>query len=122
MAHTILVVDDDPVIRMLVSEYLGLYGHTVEVLDHGSECIQKLKASRPDILVLDMLMPDITGQEILATLRADPETAGIPVIMLSADMHMANHSGVSARADCYLQKPFNVKEVLAAISQVEKHC
>ena len=111
----IFVVDDDPVIRMLVTEYLQHHGHSVEVLDSGQHCLDKLCSEVPDILVLDMLMPDMTGQEVLTNLKANPTTAGIPVIMLSADRTMAGEAAGDVKADCYLQKPFDIKEVLAAI-------
>jgi CheY-like chemotaxis protein len=118
MAQKILIVDDDPVIRMLVSEYLAYHGHNVEVLEDGRLCLERVKASAPDILILDMLMPEITGSEVLQNLRSDPATAGLPVIMLSADKRMAEDSD-SVRADCYLQKPFDIKDFLAAIDELK---
>lgn len=118
MSQRILVVDDDPVIGMLVSEYLQHHGHHVEVLASGALCLQRLRSDSPDVLVLDMLMPDMNGQEVLRQLRADPKTAKIPVIMLSADRALAGQAGLDVRADCYLQKPFDIKDFLRAIDAV----
>ncbi len=115
----IFVVDDDPVIRMLVTEYLRHHGHSVEVIECGQHCLERLRSEVPDILVLDMMMPDMNGQEVLQTLRADPNTARLPVIMLSADRLMAGEAGDEVKADCYLQKPFNIKEFLAAIESLQ---
>lgn len=120
MSQRIIVVDDDPVVRFLATEYLGHHGHTVETLEDGKHCLEKLREHAPDVLVLDMLMPDMTGHEILKRLRADPRTAHVPVIMLSADKTLATQDEDSARADCYLQKPFHAQDMLDAIERVKR--
>ncbi|MBN8547835.1 MAG: response regulator [Deltaproteobacteria bacterium] len=119
-AQRILIVDDDPVVRMLVTEYLSHYGHSVEVVESGKLCLEKLRENSPDILILDMLMPDMSGTEVLEQLRANPTTANLPVIMLSADKRMAADASSSAHADCYIQKPFDIKDFLRAIDDLHK--
>lgn len=118
-ARNILIVDDDPVIRTLVTEYLAHYGHSVEVVDSGQHCLDKLQETSPDILILDMMMPDMSGTEVLERLRADPRTAKLPVIMLSADKKVAAAATADAHADCYIQKPFDIKDFLNAIEGLE---
>lgn len=119
-AQNILIVDDDPVIRMLVTEYLAHYGHSVEVVESGKLCLEKIEQKSPDILILDMLMPDMSGNEVLERLRADPRTANLPIIMLSADKRMAAQASNGAHADCYIEKPFNIKDFLTAIESLQK--
>ena len=119
-AQNILIVDDDPVIRTLVTEYLAHYGHTVEVVESGKLCLEKLQEKSPDILILDMLMPDMSGMEVLESLRANPLTANLPVIMLSADKSMAADATHGAHADRYIQKPFDIKDFLQAIDELHK--
>ena len=118
MSKKVLIVDDDPVIRMLVSEILESFGHSVTTLESGSSCLSSLKQDLPDVLILDLQMPDMTGLEVLKQLKADSRTSSVPVIMLSANSDSENLSKDEIRADQYLQKPFNLSEFKKALEQV----
>jgi len=115
MGRKVLVVDDDPVIRALLGDYVAKFGHNVEVQASGADCLQSIAQSQPDIIVLDLQMPDMSGAEVLAKLRADPKTAHLPIIMLSANENSSSVGSQEIHADRYMQKPFNMKEILGAI-------
>lgn len=121
MPKRLVVVDDDPVIRMLVSEYLNAHGHELTVLESGTECLETLSAADPlpDALVLDLIMPDMTGFDVLQKIRADERLKNLPVILLSANADSekdARQHDVSA--DYYLLKPFEMPELLKAVDTV----
>lgn len=116
MGKTVFVVDDDPVVRILVSEYLGSNGYTVEALENGAQALQRLNECLPDVVVLDLMMPEMSGIEVLQKIRANPSTTSLPIVMLSADQD--SHEIVSSHevsADRYVQKPFGMRDILGAI-------
>jgi len=115
MGKKIIVVDDDPVIRSLISEIISSFGHTVEAFENGETCLEKLLTELPDVLVLDLQMPGMDGNQVLAKLRDNKRTADVPVIMLSANSDAASDSPTSLRADRYVQKPFNVTDFISAL-------
>ncbi len=119
MGKRILVVDDDPVIRMLVSQCLEALGHTVSTAENAAGCRAALGAELPDILVLDCIMPDQTGPELLHSLRQEERTSKLPVLMLSANSEReAQSQGMQAEANGYLQKPFQMKDIIAALERL----
>ncbi len=119
MNKKVLIVDDDPVVRILASEFLGSRGYDVETLDNGTECLAKLNKEQPDVLVLDMLMPDLTGIDVLKQLKDNPQTSKIPIVMLSADTDSeAVLQNADVSADCYVRKPFSVSEIVQAMEEV----
>ena len=117
MSKRILVVDDDPVIRSLLSDIASSFGHRVEAFENGEACLTKLITELPDVIILDMQMPGMNGLEVLRRLKADQRTAAVPVIMLSANSDSAELSSDQAQADRYVQKPFNVGEFMAALDK-----
>ena len=121
MSHKILVVDDDPVIRMLVSDYLSAFGHAVDTADCGSLCLEKLEGELPDCLILDLQMPGMNGFEVLKSIRENPRTKGLRVLLLSANSETSKLAEDSPfQPNQYLNKPFEIKELLKAISADEK--
>ena len=123
MSKKILVVDDDPVIAILVNEYLSAYGHEIETLSSGTACIERLQQvdKLPDILILDLIMPEISGIDVLENIRKSSEQslAELPVIMLSADNHTDTlMKDYDFDADAYVEKPFNIKEILDTIEKI----
>ena len=116
MGTSVLVVDDDPVVRMLMSECLGAHGFDVTAVSGAAECFQSLKGKLPDLLVVDFLMPEMNGLALLKNLKDNPGTTNIPVMMLSA------HSNAEAMTDMpgpkpehFLQKPFAVQDIVGAV-------
>lgn len=104
----VLVADDEESIRVLCRVNLELAGYQVLEAADGPTTIELAKAHRPDVLLLDVMMPGASGWEVLASLRADPDTAHIPVVMLTAlQTDEAQLSAWDGGAVEYLTKPFN---------------
>ncbi len=116
MAATILVVDDEPNITQLLKLYLSRSGFQVETAASGEEALRKTRALRPDLIVLDLKLPDIDGLEVCRRVRAEGDT---PLIMLTArDEDIDKIVGLEMGADDYITKPFNPREVLARVRAV----
>ncbi|MDC0357997.1 response regulator [Oligoflexia bacterium] len=117
----VLVVDDDPVIRLLITDYLSNSGYTVEVAESGESCIEWLKDNHTDVLLLDLIMPNMNGLEVLKNIRENPNTAQLRVVMLSANTDteaVVDDNEVSANG--YLQKPFDMREILKTFRDLEE--
>ncbi|MBT9585326.1 response regulator [bacterium] len=115
----ILVVDDDEHILRSLSQYLELEDFHVFSASSGPEALQLFQQEKPDLLVLDVMMPGMDGFQVLETLRNDPETANVPVLMLTArDQHNDILKGYQMGATSYLVKPFNLDELVEAIREV----
>ena len=115
----ILVVDDDEHILRSLSQYLELEDFNVVSASSGPEALTLFAQEKPDLLVLDVMMPGMDGFQVLETLRKDPETAGVPVLMLTArDQHNDILKGYQMGATSYLVKPFNLDELVEAIREV----
>jgi CheY-like chemotaxis protein len=106
----VLVVDDESNMRFLIRMILESAGHEVVEAAHGAAALDRVKESRPDVMVTDLMMPVMSGRELVARLRADPETASLPIIVVSA-----NSSLVATAADAVLGKPFDADALVAAV-------
>jgi len=112
----ILVVDDEPAISRLVRATLQAEGHSVITASRGEEALDLLDEQRPDLIVLDLMMPGIDGFETLRRIRMQSQ---VPVIMLTARASDADKlKGLSGGADDYVTKPFNPDELAARVSAV----
>ncbi len=115
---TVLVVDDEPLIAMALEAELEDAGYGVVTAANGRQALERLaEAPRPDLVLTDMMMPVMGGAEMLAAMAADPELAGIPVIVVSS----LPEAAVRARANgaaAILRKPYTAEEVLGAIARV----
>ena len=116
----ILVVEDDPSIRMGLEDTLTAKGYEVEVVGKGSDGADKATGGRFDLVVLDVMLPDIDGFEVLRRIRAAKGAArSLPVIMLSArGAELDRVRGLELGADDYVTKPFSLMELLARVSSV----
>jgi two-component system alkaline phosphatase synthesis response regulator PhoP len=120
----ILVVDDEPDFASIVQGNLEKEGFKVDVAYNGNEGISKVKASPPDAIVLDVMMPEKDGYEMCADLKADPAYADIPILMLTAvashisSTRYSHHSGMSMEADDYLPKPASAADITQSIKQL----
>ena len=113
----ILVVDDDEDIARFVEFNLRLHGFEVMHARDGQEALEQIQRQRPDLAVVDLMMPRIDGIELTRRLRADPMTSALPVIMLTArGMTVDKVVGLTAGADDYLVKPFDTAELIARVS------
>jgi CheY-like chemotaxis protein len=108
-AITILVIDDDPTVRDLMARHLNQSGFAVETASNGQEGLHVAKSLRPDAITLDVMMPKMDGWTVLSALKADPELADIPVIMLTIVDNRAQ--GFALGATDYLTKPVDYKRL-----------
>lgn len=116
----ILVVDDDPNIRELVRLFLEREGIDVFEASNGSEALAKLESTRADMVILDIMMPQMDGWELCRTLRAAGET---PVLMLTAKGETSQKiKGFDLGADDYIVKPFEPLELVARVKALLKRC
>ncbi|MBR1773617.1 MAG: response regulator transcription factor [Eubacterium sp.] len=114
MNYKILVADDEAEIRSLLKLYLENEGYSVVEAVDGLEAMEKLKSDKPDLCVLDIMMPGMDGYQVLRKLRED---SNIPVIILSAkDADSEKILGLNLGADDYIAKPFNALEAVARIN------
>jgi len=121
MAKKILAVDDEKAIVRLVQVNLEREGYEVVTAYDGREALEKVASERPDLVVLDVMMPYMDGFEVLQQLKKDPNTRDIPVIMLTAKAQDADvFRGWQSGVDCYLTKPFNPMELKAFVKRVFK--
>ena len=117
--HRILVVDDDREIVRLVRAYLERSGFRVLVAYDGTTALQVLRRDRPDLVVLDLMLPDRDGWEITRDARSDPALASIPIVMLTARVEDTDKIvGLELGADDYITKPFNPQVVVARVRAV----
>ncbi len=116
MPETILVVDDDPDIARFVEVNLRSAGYEVAVAGDGEEALEKATELRPDLVLLDVMMPRIDGFEVASRLRKNPQTANTSIIMLTAKALSADKvTGLQSGADDYIIKPFDPIELLARV-------
>ena len=115
----VLVVDDDDVIRQLITVNLELEGFEVMTAVDGQDCLDKVKDVDPIVITLDVMMPRMNGWEAASRLRADPETAGVKVVLLSARAQEADlQRGSRIGVDAYLTKPFDPDELIATVRRL----
>jgi CheY-like chemotaxis protein/signal transduction histidine kinase len=113
---TILVVDDDPLIHQLLSGELEKEGFTVLLAHDGVEALSIARARRPSAIVLDVLLPKVSGWSVLTAIKSDPALAGIPVILISVEEQRAR--GFSLGACEYLVKPFEAEQLVGIVSRL----
>jgi DNA-binding response OmpR family regulator len=116
MPH-IMVVEDDLDISALIAHYLEKAGHVVERLSSGAAVMPRLRVQAADLVILDVMLPGTSGLVVCQAMRADPATAEIPVIMLTARGEEADRiAGLEIGADDYVTKPFSPKELVARVA------
>lgn len=117
MTKTILVIEDEAQTREIFSRCLHFEGFFVLAAESGTRGVQLAQTHIPDLIVCDIMMPDMDGYQVLSTLHRNPATAAIPFIFLTAKVTMADlRQGMELGADDYLTKPCTVEQLLAAIT------
>ncbi|MBA2282731.1 MAG: response regulator [Actinomycetota bacterium] len=119
MPATILVVDDDPVILQLLQVNFEMEGFTVITAADGVEGVARAQADKPDVVVSDVMMPNKSGLELVADLKADDATKSIPVLLLTAKAQWNDvASGLESGADDYVTKPFEPLELVDRVNRL----
>jgi len=119
MPETILVVDDDPDIARFVEVNLRSAGYDVSVASDGEEALERAASLRPDLVLLDVMMPRMSGYEVCQKVRENAAWQGIRIVMLSAkgrDIEVSK--GLAVGADAYVTKPFSTKDLLARVGEM----
>jgi len=116
---TIMVVDDNPDAGTLVKAILEREGFGVQTTDNGLEVFSRLKEQKPDLIILDIMMPHVDGLEVLERLRGTAETSSIPVILLTAKVQYDDViEGYKLGADYYITKPFTSTQLVNGINLI----
>ena len=117
--HRILVVDDEPAILKIVSKRLELSGFEVSVSMDGNDALVKVQSVRPDLIILDVMLPGMNGFDICKQLKQDPATKEIPIVLFTAKESEQDYwTGMSVGADAYLTKPHGGKELELLVSRL----
>lgn len=119
MSVTILIVDDEPAIQQLIAYNLRSAGYTAICVNSAEQAITSIQEVLPDLILLDWMLPGISGIEFAQSLRKNPRTKSVPIIMLTARVEEIDKiSGLETGADDYITKPFSPRELIARIKAV----
>src|SRR5512135_511445 len=119
VAQKILVVDDDRDSLKLIGLMLQRRGYQISVAQTGAQALVKAENESPDLIILDVMMPDIDGYEVCRRLRVNPQTARLPIIMFTAKTQVTDKvAGFQAGADDYLTKPTQPRELFGHVKAV----
>jgi phosphate regulon transcriptional regulator PhoB len=119
MTRQVLVVEDEPDIRDLIVLHLAREGFRCRTASNGVDALHEARAALPDLVVLDLMLPGLGGLEVCRRLRAEPSTASLPIIMLTAKVDEVDRVvGLEMGADDYVVKPFSPKELVARVRAV----
>ena len=113
---TLLLIDDDPNLILLVKDYLEFRGYSVITAENGREALDILTGNSPDMIICDVMMPEMDGYAFVEHVRSNPETEWIPVLFLSAKGQSQDRvKGLNTGADVYMVKPFEPEELVAQV-------
>ena len=119
MNKKILIVDDEPNILISLEFLMRREGFEILVARDGEEALQSIRAHRPDLVLLDIMMPRINGFEVCRQVRADPALSGTRIVMLSAKGRPAQIAeGLALGADGYITKPFSTRNLVAQVKSL----
>src|SRR5262250_3395761 len=119
MTHKILVVEDEPDVVELITFNLKQSGFDVSAVGDGAEALRKARAVSPNLILLDLMLPEVDGLEVCKMLRRDPATASIPIIMLTAKAtEIDKILGLELGADDYITKPFSPRELVLRVKKL----
>ncbi|MBD2713405.1 response regulator transcription factor, partial [Limnospira platensis] len=112
----LMLVDDDPNLVILVSDYLELRGYQVTIAENGQKALEKLEEEVPELIICDIMMPEMDGYTLVKLIRENSQFGWIPVIFLSAKGQSEDRvKGLNTGADVYMVKPFDPEELMAQV-------
>lgn len=115
MPSRILIVDDEPAVADLIEAILSGEGYTVAIAHDGAQAIMLTRDWRPDLILMDVMLPGVDGGTVTRRLKSDPATRHIPIVAMSAGRTIRNHSAELDVADGALAKPFDIEALLAQV-------
>ncbi len=119
MTRTVLVADDEPNIVLSLEFLMRQEGYDVRSVADGAAALEAMAAAPPDLVLLDVMMPGRDGYDVFQTIRANPDWAGVRIIMLTAKgREVEREKGMALGADDYITKPFSTREV---VERVRRH-
>ena len=119
MAKRILIADDEPNIVVSLEFLMKQRGYDIRVVSNGAEALEAIGEFRPDLILLDVMMPRVSGYDVCQKVRENPEWHGIKIIMLSAkgrDVEVTK--GIAIGADAYVTKPFSTRDLIAKVGEM----
>ncbi len=119
MSYRILIVEDEPGMIELLTVALEDEGYVISIANNGHQGLRKVEEEHPDLIISDVMMPDMNGYDFCEQLRANPKTAAIPFIRTAKKDVSDRARGLNLGADDYISKPFHVVEVVARIKNVD---
>ena len=114
----ILVIDDEPGITELLSDILEFHGHPVMVANDARMAMDIIPIQRPDVILVDLMMPSVDGLSLAVTLRHDPSLTGVPLIAMSASSGALELADRMGDFDAYISKPFENDELVATVERM----
>ena len=119
MPSRVLIVEDEPDIRALLAFHLEREGYQVARAASGADALRQVRAARPDLVLLDLMLPEMDGLEVCRRLRQDPATAALPIVMLTAKGEEVDRVlGLELGGDDYVTKPFSPRELVSRVKAV----
>lgn len=115
-AKSVLVIDDDLAILDMIAELLGYEGYQVITSCSGADALARAEAEAPALILLDLMMPEMSGWQVIAALRARPQTRGIPVVLLSARRDLTS-TAQDLGVEQFLEKPFELDDLLQVVQR-----
>lgn len=115
-SHTILVVDDEPYMIRLLQHHIERAGFRMVKASNGREALERIRDERPQLVIMDVMMPEINGLEVLAQVRRQPETRDLPIIIMTANaQRFTREEAEAAGVSAFLTKPFGPTQLMAEI-------
>ena len=120
MTKKIMVVDDEPDILLTLSRMLEISGYSVIKASSGDDCLKKLNETKPDLVLLDIMMPEMSGWDVAAKIKEKPEWNNIPIIFLTAKGDVMSVGMGSLAAEDYIVKPFDIEDLKERVGKILK--
>lgn len=119
MGYTILIVDDDDLNREVMEAYLTLEGYSVLISGNGNTAIEITNSKHPDLIILDVNLPDLNGIEVCKLLKADPQTSLIPIMMITGlSDHETRQQAIDAKVDLFFPRPFDGDDFTQQVKRI----